>query len=130
LKGRELNGKVAEALEAGGIVDISTTGRRSGRAHRIEMVFHHFDGEFFMTGRPGKRDWYANMLADPRFTLHLKRGVQADLDAVAEPVTDEDERGPLLLKILVDGFRVAEDEARDRLPLWVSGAPLVRFTVS
>lgn len=125
-----MDGTVRDALVAGGIVDITTKGRKSGRPHRIEMVFHHFDDSFYITGRPGKRDWYANLVADPRFTLHLKRGLTADLDAVAEMITDEAERAPLLLKILVDGFRVAEDEAKDRLPVWVAGAPLIKFTIS
>lgn len=121
---------IAQALERGGVVDISTTGRRSGRSHRVEIVFHNLDGDFYITGRPGARDWYANVLADPGFTLHLKRGVEVDLQAVAEPVTGDDTRAPLLMRIMTEGFRVADDEARERLPMWVDSAPLIKFTVA
>lgn len=43
---------IEQALERGGIVDIITTGRRSGRPRRIEIYLHHFDGELWLTGRP------------------------------------------------------------------------------
>ena len=43
---------------------------------RTEIYFHQFDGKFYLTGRPGfKRDWVANIVANPEFTLHLKHGV-------------------------------------------------------
>ena len=78
---------ITAALEAGGVVDITTTGRKSGAPRRIEIYFHHFDGDYYITGRPGfKRDWLANLAADPDFTLHLKRGVRADLPAAATPI--------------------------------------------
>lgn len=125
-----MDGKVTEALHKGGIVDITTTGRKSGNEHRIEIVFHNVDGDLYITGRPGSRDWYANLMADPKFTLHLKKGIRADLPAVAELVTDDEERAPLLLRILTDGFSVDPDEARERLPVWVDRAPLVRFAVT
>lgn len=124
-----MDGDVAQALKQGGIVDITTTGRNSGNEHRLEIVFHNVDGDLYITGRPGTRDWYANVTAEPKFTLHLKRGVEADLAAIAEPVTDRDERGRLLERILTDGFRVDPDEARERLPIWVERAPLIRFEI-
>ena len=61
---------IEEALEAGGPVDITTTGRKSGAPRRKEIFFHTFDGEHYISGRPGfKRDWLANLVANPRFTL-------------------------------------------------------------
>ena len=57
---------VKNALDGGGVVDITTVGARSGRSHRIEIVFHHFGGSYYITGKPGiKRDWPANMNANP-----------------------------------------------------------------
>lgn len=70
------------------IVDITTTGRRSGRARRIEIWMLDVEGRFFITGTPGRRDWLANLRADPRLVVHLKRRARLDLDATATPVTD------------------------------------------
>ena len=66
-------------------VDITTTGRQSGRPSRIEIWWFRIDGRFVITGTPGPRDWYANLLADPRLTVHVDG---MDLRARAVPVTD------------------------------------------
>jgi hypothetical protein len=50
------------------------------------------DGRVFITGTPGVRDWYANLIANPEFTFHLKESAMIDLPARAAPVTDPDER--------------------------------------
>ena len=89
--------RVAEALEGGGVMDITTTGRRSGQPRRIELVFHKVDGRILISGRPGfPRSWVANLRANPRFTFHLKRGIQADLPATGRVITDREERERLL----------------------------------
>ena len=84
--------RVAEALRRGGLIDITTSGRRTGRPRRIEIVFFGIDGRVYITGSPGSRGWLANLQADPRLTFHLKRGVVADLPATARIVTDPVER--------------------------------------
>ncbi len=84
--------RVAEALRRGGLIDITTTGRQTGRPRRIEIVFFGIDGRVYITGSPGSRGWLANLQADPRLTFHLKRGVVADLPATARIVTDPAER--------------------------------------
>ncbi len=118
------------ALNAGGICDITTIGAKSGKPRRIEIVFHHFDGEFFITGKPGfNRDWLANLKANPGFTLHLKRGVSADLEARAEPLTDDAVRSSVLYRILTESWGNEPSKADHILPRWVSGAPLVKFTL-
>lgn len=119
------------ALEAGGVCDITTTGARTGAARRIEINFLHLDGEYFITGKPGfKRDWLANMVANPDFTLHLKHGVKADLAAKATPITDEAERSDVLYRILTQGWSNEPDKANHILPRWVNGAPLVKFELA
>ena len=50
--------------------------------------YTQLDGRFFITGTPGRRDWLANLRADPRLTVHLKRRAHRDLDATATEVTD------------------------------------------
>lgn len=55
---------------------------------RIEIWMFEVDGRFVITGTPGPRDWYANVLDDARLTVHLDGSPGLDLRAVANPVID------------------------------------------
>jgi deazaflavin-dependent oxidoreductase (nitroreductase family) len=82
-------------LARGGLIDITTTGRRSGSPRRIEIVFHNIDGRIVITGMPRAdrtRAWLLNLEADPRLTIHLKGTLEADLPGTARVVTDTVER--------------------------------------
>jgi deazaflavin-dependent oxidoreductase (nitroreductase family) len=82
-------------LDRGGLIDITTTGRKSGRPRRLEIVFHNVDGRIVISGMPRvdrKRAWLLNLEADPHLTLHLKGTVFADLPATARVITDPTER--------------------------------------
>ena len=96
-----LDPKVQEALEKDLVIDITTTGRKSGEPRRKEIWFHNVDGNLYIVGLvlPGARSWYANVLADPRMTFHLKGTAQADIPAHATPITDSDERRRVLTRI-------------------------------
>ena len=118
------------ALVAGGVIDITTLGAKSGKHHRIEIVFHHFDGSYFITGHPGhKRDWLANMNANPEFTVHLKRGLSADVSASAREITEDSQRAEVLYRILTESWDNVPAKAEHILPRWINGAPLVEFTI-
>ena len=39
-----MEARIAQALEKGGVIDITTTGSRSGEPRRIEIVLHNIDG--------------------------------------------------------------------------------------
>ena len=122
---------VMDALERGGVIDITTLGAKSGKPHRIEINFHHFDGSYYITGQLGrKRDWLANMKVNPSFTVHLKHYVTADVPAEAEEITTEDERAEVLYRILTESWGNVPAKAEHILPRWVKGAPLVRFTIA
>ena len=121
---------IEHALDRGGLVEITTTGRKSGQARRIEIYLHNFEGDLYLTGRPGfPRDWVANLLSNPHMTLHLKRGVQADLAATAEVVTDPDEKARIILRARVESWGADPDVAQKDLDYWVATSPLVRFSV-
>ena len=62
----------------------TTTGRKTGHCRRTEKRFHNIDGRLYITGTLGGRDWYANTVANSRFTIHLKHGARRYLNA---PVT-------------------------------------------
>jgi deazaflavin-dependent oxidoreductase (nitroreductase family) len=102
-------------------VDITTVGRRSGEARRIETWFYRVDDTVYLSGLPGKRGWAANLEAEPRFTFHLKNGVQADLAARATRVDDEAERRRILVTVVDD---LGSTGGRRSLEEWVAGAPL------
>jgi hypothetical protein len=115
-----MNDEIAEALEQDRTIDITTTGRRSGVDRRKEIWFHNIEGRFYITGTPGRRDWYSNMLAHPEFSFHLKQKVQADLAARATPIVEAAARREIMSKIhqKIGGSRDLE--------AWVAGSPLVQ----
>jgi deazaflavin-dependent oxidoreductase (nitroreductase family) len=114
---------VGEALEHGHTIDITTTGRRTGKPRRIEIVFHNIGGRIFISGtpRPNKRDWLFNLEADPHLTFHLKGRTRADLPAVARVIDDERERREVLP-------HVARAWRRNDLEQMVRYSPLIEVT--
>ena len=115
-----LDPKVQEALEKDLVIDITTTGRKSGQPRRVEIWFHNLDGVLYITGLPGSRGWYANILADPRMTFHLKDTATADLPARATPITSVEQKRDILRRICTKQGTLDQLEAR------VSGAPLIK----
>lgn len=80
---------VRAALAIDGTIDVTTVGARSGLPRRSEIWFLHLDGRTFITGTPGPRNWYSNLLAHDRFTFHLKESIAEDLVVRAVPIVDE-----------------------------------------
>jgi deazaflavin-dependent oxidoreductase (nitroreductase family) len=112
--------RIQRALQTDRTIDITTTGRNSSQPRRIEIWLYRYGGRTFLSGSPGTRDWYGNLLNTPEFTLHLKGSVRADLPAVARPITDENERREVITGILEElgrGYGSVDD--------WVAGSPLV-----
>jgi hypothetical protein len=115
--------RIRRTLETDRTIDITTAGRNSGgQPRRIEIWLYRYDGRFFLSGSPGTRDWYANLLADPGFTVHLKGSVKADLPAVAHPITDEAERRTVIAGILEELGR-----GHGSVDGWVAASPLVEI---
>jgi F420H(2)-dependent quinone reductase len=125
--------RIQRALENDRTIDITTTGRTSGQPRRIEIWMYRISTQgsglsltpdrhlrVFLSGSPGTRDWYANLVRHPEFTFHLKGSVQADLPAIAHPITDEAERREVIRGIREDLGRGTQD-----LEDWVERSPLV-----
>ena len=119
------DGSVRRALAHGGLIDITTTGRRTGAARRIEIVFHSIDGRIYITGMPRRepRAWLLNLRADPRLTVHLKGEPQADLPGTAREITDEAERRAILGWVVANAWRQQDVETMVRY------SPLVEVTL-
>jgi deazaflavin-dependent oxidoreductase (nitroreductase family) len=70
--------------------DITTIGRRSGRAHEIEIWFGVIDDTMYLiSGNGPTADWYRNALADPHVSVRLAATTRR---GVARHVGDPDER--------------------------------------
>jgi deazaflavin-dependent oxidoreductase (nitroreductase family) len=115
---------IDSALEQGGTIDITTTGRESGLARRLEIVFHNIGGRIYISGTPSRtrRSWLANLEADPHLTFHLKGRVRADLPATARIIGDEKERRQILPHI-------ARAWGRRDLETMVRYSPLIEVTI-
>ena len=113
---------VRQALEVDRYVDITTTGRRTGEARRIEIWHHLVDGAVYLTSMPGRRGWYANMLANPAMTFHVKGSIQRDIPSTAVPVTDPNAKREIFARIKAAEERMAHLDVER----WVTESPLVR----
>lgn len=133
----QMNDAVVHALDIGPdssaaerTIDITTLGRRSGVHRRIEIWLQHVDGRWYLSGTPARRSWYANLLADPRLTVHLKHGVTADLPATAVRV-DHDATRRRVITAVLDIQDLPEMAARgiprQRFDLWYAHSPLVEI---
>ncbi len=117
-----LDSQVEKALEKDLVIDITTTGRKTGEPRRREIWFHNVDGELYIVGLvlPGSRSWYANVLADPRLTFHLKETAQADIPAHATPLTDPAEKRRVLERVC------ANLDQMDMLEARVAESPVIK----
>ncbi len=112
------------ALHRNQVIDLTTTGRRTGQARRIEIFLHQDRGLLFISGLPRERTraWIHNITADPRVIVHLKQSVVADIPATARVVTDPDERRPLI-------EAAARRWGRTDIPAMLAHSPLIVLTV-
>ena len=116
-----MDADIIAALRSDRTVDITTTGRLSGKPRRTEIWFHSVGDAIYLTGSPGARDWHANLVANPRLMFHLKESATADLPASALAVTDTAERRAILREVT---NRLGFPELIDA---WLAGSPLVKI---
>jgi deazaflavin-dependent oxidoreductase (nitroreductase family) len=115
--------QIDAALQGMHAVDITTTGRKSGKPRTLEIVFHNIAGRIYISGMPfpRRRSWLANLDANPDMTFHLKGKVRADLPATARVIEDEAERREILPHI-------ARNWGRKDLETMVEQSPLIEVT--
>lgn len=116
-----MNEAIKQALDTDETIDITTIGRKSGKPRKTEIWFRRVNGRTYITGTPGPRDWYANMLDNPHITFHLKQSVQADLPAHVRPITDPAERRPILSDPVMTWYHRNAESVED----FIQNAPLV-----
>jgi len=102
---RVANAEFIKALESSREIELTVTGRRSGREISIAVWFVREGGKLYLVPVNGSdSDWYKNVLKTPA-TLLAAGGAQLTVRAI--PVTDPAEVGEIL-----DRFR-ARYGARD-----------------
>lgn len=101
-------------------IDLTTYGRRSGKPRRIEIWWFYVEDRFIVTGTPGKRDWYANVLSDPRVVVHTQRG---DFAAEATVITDSAFRSSVFQHPNVGWYKTQSD-----LDALVATAPMIEIS--
>jgi len=117
--------RIRAALDRGQLIDLTTTGRRSGRPRRIEIVFHNVDGRIVISGMPSPRTraWLHNVLGNPAVTLHFKGPeAVADVEATAHEITDPADRRHLL-------EQVARNWNRNDVDVMMEHSPLIEVEV-
>lgn len=118
--------RTLNALHHSQVIDLTTTGRRTGKPRTIEIFLHEKDGLLFITGMPRAdrtRDWIHNITADRRVVVHLKQSIAVKISATARVVTDPDERRPLMAA-------AAERWGRTDVDEMVKHSPLIVLTVA
>ena len=81
---------------------LTTTGRRTGRPHTIEIWFAiHDDRLYMLSGGRDSADWVRNVQADPNVTVRAAEQTIAGRARVLEPHEDED---VLARRLLVEKY--------------------------
>ncbi len=113
------------ALSRSQLIELTTTGARTGAARRVEIFLHSFDGQLYISGMPNrarKRSWLANIEANPAIAIHLKGAVTTDLPATARAITDQAER-----RLVLD--KVARVWNRTDVGVMIEHSPLIEVSI-
>ena len=100
---------------------LTTTGRSSGRPHRIEIWFvAHAEGAYLLSNS-ADADWYRNLLAEPRVVLEIAGERR---DTTARPVDGTDPANPTVRPAMVAKYQpgYGQEDLRE----WSETASLVR----
>ena len=98
---------------------LTTTGRRTGRPHRIEIWFAVEEGHMYLlSGGRDRADWVRNLQANPHVTVELGGETRTGVARVLEPGTAEDVRArDLLVTKYGSAGQDLEDWKRRALPV-------------
>jgi len=111
-----------ETLARHQTIHITTIGRRSGRPRRVEIWWFRVDGRFVITGTAGRRDWLANLVADPRLIVHI---AGHDIEATATRIADVSFRRKVFTRPQTSWYT-----SRAELDHLVATAPMVEIHFS
>jgi F420H(2)-dependent quinone reductase len=121
---------VETALKTDRTIDIVTIGARTGIKRITEIWFTNIDGRIVICGTPStdgslgprsRRDWLANLKANPEFAFCLKSSVKLCLPARAVLVSDASDRRQIMRASATRWYRDQGYSVDDL----VAGSPIV-----
>ena len=100
-----MHDEIQRALRQDRLIDIITTGAKSGLPRKTEIWFTNVSGRIIICGTPAakggdgpraRRDWLANLRAHPAFVFCLKESLVVQLPARAVIIVDPEDRRRLM----------------------------------
>jgi deazaflavin-dependent oxidoreductase (nitroreductase family) len=105
---------------------LTTTGRRTGKAHTIEIWFGLHDGRVYLLSGGGDRaDWVRNLRKTPSVRIRVGTRTASGTARILRAGTKEDERARELLDGKYQGWRAGK-----RLSSWARNALPVAIDLS
>jgi hypothetical protein len=114
--------EIRDALGKDRTIDIVTIGAKSGLPRRTEIWFTNVNGRIIICGTPSatgekgpysRRDWLANLRANPAFTFCLKESMKMELPARAVEIVDPEDRRYLMSAPETKWYREQVDSVDD-----------------
>ena len=99
---------------------LTTTGRRTGRPHRIEIWFVGHDDAAYLLAGSRASDWYRNLEVNPAAALEIAGERRT---TVARPVDDDDPSNDAVRRAMVEKYQPGYGED---LPAWSRDSALGR----
>lgn len=97
---------------------LTTTGRTSGEAHRIEIWFGVHDGRIYlMSGGRDRSDWVRNLQADPRVTIEIADETYPGIATILTEPSESDHMARMLLVSKYGKDRDLEKWGRESLAI-------------
>ena len=95
----EIDDAFHRALNTSFVIRVTHKGRRSGLPRVLETTYYwDGTGRIYLSGYPGRRDWVANMGADPNVTVFtVERGQWFAAPATARVLRSRQERTPYVM---------------------------------
>jgi hypothetical protein len=122
--------EIQRALREDRLIDIITTGAKSGLPRKTEIWFTNVGGRIIICGTPdakgeggprARRDWLANLRAHPEFLFCLKESLVVQLPARAVIIVDPEDRRRLMTAPETQWYRDQVASVEDL----VEGSPIV-----
>jgi len=125
-----MNDETQRALRKDRLIDIITTGAKSGQPRKTEIWFTNVGGRIIICGTPdaegkggprARRDWLANLRAHPEFLFCLKESLVVQLPARAVIIVDPEDRRRLMTAPETQWYREQVASVEEL----VEGSPIV-----
>lgn len=102
------------ALSTSFVIRVTHKGRRSGLPRVLETTYYwDGQGKIYISGYPGRRDWVANMGADPDATVYtVERGQWFAAPATARVLRAREERTPYVMAYVRHWLRLGGGQRR------------------